>query len=211
MLRCDSVAPLGWPCGAHGQETWRAIRAGGATRNCGAAGELDVARVVWIDARRHQCMAASDERVERDAARRHGRAHLDDKLQRRNVAGLLEDRVVVGRLQHGLQHESADAHQLGGVVQLGRAIRRVHVDEHQARQCGRHLRHDPLPAVARPDADAVAVAQPQALQARGQGTRAPCSFGKGQPHALWVVDDEHAFRCIRNDSLEFLTADVSRR
>ena len=87
-------------------------------------------------------------------------------------ADFLEHRHVVGLAEAARQQQQADAGLLQGVLQLGGLVGGVDVDQDGANARSGVLEHDPLIAIGRPDADAVAlldaVREQPARAARGQ-------------------------------------------
>ena len=158
-------------------------------RACRARGELDVDGVAGLQRFRDQvealvlvAAAARHHVGEIEHARRIVVAHADDEFQLRQPGGLQPARLGGGelrrqRLDHaeivgGLEADGADQRAAADLVerifQLGEAVGRVDVDQHQADARGGKLRQQPLPAVRRPDADAVALLQAERQQAGRQ-------------------------------------------
>ena len=134
------------------------MRQGGALGRAGGARRvLDVDRVVAVQAGlalRQRVFADRRTLVEQRVP---VVVEHHDLLQVRTAAPhALEDGGVVGGAEPAGEQQQADAGLLERVFQLAGAIRRVDVDQDRADARGRILRDDPLAAVGRPDADAVA-------------------------------------------------------
>jgi hypothetical protein len=78
---------------------------------------------------------------------------------------LAEHAEVVARPEAARHDERAAADLLERVLELGRAVRRVDVDQDQADARGRELDDEPFVPVRRPDADAVAAPEAQRKEA----------------------------------------------
>uniref|UniRef100_A9U7B9 Predicted protein n=1 Tax=Physcomitrium patens TaxID=3218 RepID=A9U7B9_PHYPA len=95
--------------------------------------------------------------------------------------------VVAGlELRHGHQGLAADL--VERVLHLGGAVGRVDVDQHQADLGRGQLHQHPFGVVVRPDADAVALVQPQAQQRAGQAARLGVQAGIAVAQALVAAD-----------------------
>ena len=176
----------------------------------GAAGELDVDGVMA-----RQACAQSVQRWRIDAGtalRQHagvvehaGRvfvAQADHHLQRRQARRLQRSRRATGQLgRQALQHlqvfgtfellggdDGTAARKIERVFQLGHAVGRVDVDQHQPGARRGKLRHQPLGAVGRPDAYAVAHAQAQGNKARRQRIDLGLELLPAPAHALLAKD-----------------------
>ena len=170
MLKCESVAPFG--------DAGRSAR------------ELDVDRVVGIEragqrvepralrragereqpavrqaARRHRLVAEQDDVLELGQA--DAVEHLARALEMDLGRDLAEHAEIVAALEAARHDERAAADLGERVLELGRAIRRIDVDQDEADPRRRELGDEPLVPVRRPDADAVAAPQAEREQARG--------------------------------------------
>ena len=143
-----------------------------------ARGELDVDGVVELQLRRQfgelrllGIAAGCGDVVEVQHARRLLRAEPDDVLEVRQLLVLhqvVDDLEIVRGLERRRQDQRLALDLVHRIVELGPAVGRVDVDQHQARLGGGELGQRPFRGVGRPDADAVAALQAQCHQAGGQ-------------------------------------------
>ena len=146
--------------------------------------------------------AARHHIVEVEHAGRRIIAHADYEFQIGQPGGLEPARLGAGklrrqRLDHAeivrcLEADGADQRAAADLVervfQLGKAIGRVDVDQHEPDARGRELRQQPFPAVGRPDADAVALIHAERQQPGGQRVD---RLGQLVPGKALVLLDEH--------------------
>ena len=185
----------------------RALRRAG-----GARGELDIDGIAGLQRRRNPVEtfmlvpAAHRQHVaEIEHAGRCIVAHADDDAEARQPrrlepAGLAHRELRRQRLDHLEVVRRFEAHRADQraaadlperIFELDQAIGGIDVDQHQADAGGRELRHQPFPAVRRPDADAVALLEPEAEQAGGKRID---RLGQLVPGEALVLLDEH--RCV---------------
>ena len=166
----------------------------------GAARVLDVDRVVGIERRRVRLRAvALEQRVPL------GRAEQHDALELRQVAAdLLDHRGVVAGLEGARGDQHAAARLAQRVLELGRAVRRVDVDEDDPRLGGGELDEHPLGAVGRPDADPVPLLEPGAEQSARERVDLLVELGVAEAHALVAHDQRLAVAEAGDRALEVL-------
>ena len=155
----------------------------------GSGGELDVDRIVrvefGIDRRQPQLLRRAAEfanGIEGENARSGLGAQADHMLQLRKFRGLQPPRFapiqlgsqlpdhgeVVGRLEAFGRDQRLAADLVQRVFDLGQAVGGIDVDQNDADARGGKLGQQPLVAVRRPDADAVALAKPERQEPGGQ-------------------------------------------
>ncbi len=187
----------------------RALREAG-----GAAGELDVDRVVGVerggDLRQPRILriAAGDEIVEAQHAGHLLLAQMDHGFQvrqaRRNecarrAAGQfrrqrLDHLDIVAVLEFGHRDQGLAADLVDRVFQFRQAVGGIDVDQHHADLGGRELGQQPLRIVVRPDADPVAALQAQIQQCAGQPPRFGLQFAVGIAQLLMAGNQRLAVR-----------------
>ena len=195
----------------------------------GAAGELDVDRLVRIERGRDGIQPAHlrgagkpCEIVEGEHAGGFFRAHADDRPQRRHTPGLQPSRLrrlqfrrertdhfeIVARLEarRGDQRLAADLVQ--HVFEFGEAVGRIDRDQHQPDARGGELRDQPFGPVRRPDADPVPLLQPEREEPRRHGIDLACELAPGvapprlaEDRRLAVPEQRHGPRKRLRDRL----------
>ena len=113
-------------------------------------------------------------------------------LQVRQLAVLhqvLDDLEIVRGLEGGRQDQRAALDLVHRIFELGAAVRRVHVHQHQSRFRSCELRERPFRGVGRPDTDPVATLEPQGQQAGGQLVDPPPQLAPAPAHVL-VADHQ---------------------
>ena len=115
-----------------------------------------------------------------------GVAQPDDVLEGQGIAitRFVEDLAIIRARVLLPQKQRADMGLFQDVSQFVRAVRRVDVDQHHPGARGGMLHEDPLHAVARPDAGAVARAQSKAGQSACRARDLAIEFAPGEANIL---------------------------
>ena len=114
-------------------------------------------------------------------------------LERRAaLADLVEQRAVVRLPEAARVNQQPDADLVEGVLELGRLVGGIDVDEDGAGPRGGVLDDDPLEAVRRPDADAVALLDPAREQAARREVDELPELGVGGAEPLLGADERLA-------------------
>ena len=160
----------------------------------GARGELDVDGVVELQLRAdlgqpHPLGVAAGlgDVVEIEHARRLLGSQAHDVLEMGQLARLHQvggDLEVVRGLERRRQHQRLALDLVHRVFELGAAVGRVDVDQHQPRLGGGELGQGPFRAVGRPHADAVAGLQPERQQAGREIVDAAAELAPAPAHVL---------------------------
>ena len=146
-----------------------AVREGGALRGAGRArGELDVDRIVGIERRLDRLQVGLGHALAVGQQVVPGVLE-DERLAQQRALGahLVDHRHVVGLAEAARQDEQAHPGRRQRVLQLARLVGRVDGHEDRADARGGVLDDEPLVAVGRPDADAIARAHPAGQQSAG--------------------------------------------
>ena len=191
----------------------------------GAAGELDVHRVVELELAREFAQlgtlglaAPGRDLVKGDRARHRRSADLDHSTQLRQPRGRelarhrggelrrkgIDHPDVVAVLERGRRHQGHAADLIEGELQLGQAIGRVDRHQDQPRPRGGELGQRPFGAVERPDADPVAAPEAECEQAGREGIRVVPQLAPGPPDALGARDQSGLVRPGRGGTVQRL-------
>ena len=171
----------------------------------GAGGELDVDRVVGVEARGERVQpphllrpAEPDHILEAEYPGAGVVAHRDDgfemwQLRRPEPARLamlkfgreFAQHVDIARRLEGFRRDDCPASdRIQRVFELERPVGGIDVDQDRAEAGGGELRQDPFEPVGRPDADAVALAEPERQEPGGKCVHLPVELLIGQRPAL---------------------------
>ncbi len=198
----------------------RALRQSG-----GAAGELDIDRIVGIErsgkAIQTAALSGSGERQQRrerpgGAWQRAIIEHYDvlemrqpRRAQRRGVRGdFRRQRTqhvdVVARFVARRHYQRLAGDLVERVLELGRAISRVDIDQDRADARGAELHVEPLGAIGCPDADPIAAADPERQKTGGDRIGALAQLIPGQPGVVRREDRSGAAAVARAGAVEKL-------
>ena len=116
----------------------------------------------------------------------------------------VDHRAVVRVLEAARGEQALHAGLAHGVDQLLVAVGRVDADQNRTDLGGGELHQSPLPAVGRPDADAVALAVAGGVQAGSQALHLAVELRVRQVYVTVEVDDRVVIRVLGHDAGEAL-------
>ena len=182
-----------------------------------AAGELNVHRIIELHAIHPrdefagvQSLAVAYDVIERNRAVL-GFTDQDQRPQLRDTLGGYgtNERKIVSGLEPRRGDQRAAPGCAEHVLQFGRPIGGIDVDQDQTRLCRGVLRDDPFRVVGTPYADAVPALQATGEQARGERIHTAVQFSPRPANALVPDHERFRVRPRRGCFLEVLPAMVS--